>query len=94
MKDEYSHFVKCSVAVNHLVMFYENKWYQVDSQKKIVSKVETDTEPMSRDEETTLVDKYKSNLDVAPAQDASPTPDVSPTCQKKCQQITKRIRHL
>ena len=31
LKDKYSHFLKCSVAVNHLVMFYENKCYQVDS---------------------------------------------------------------
>ena len=66
LKDKYSHFLKRSVVVNHLVMFYENKYYQVDSQKKIVSKVETDTEPMSTDEESTVVDKCKANLDLSP----------------------------
>ena len=70
LKDKYSHFLKCSVAVNHLVMFYENKHYQVDSQKKIVSEVETDTKPMSTDEESNVVDKFKSNL------------EASPTCQR------------
>ena len=35
-----------------------------------MSEVETDTEPMSTDEESNVVDKFKSNL------------EVSPTCQR------------
>ena len=70
LKDKYSHFLKRSMGINHLVMFYENKCYQVDSQKKIVSKVEMDIKPMSTDEESTVVDKCKANL------------DLSPTCQR------------
>ena len=53
------------MAVNHLVMFYENKQYQVDSQKKILTKVEMDTEPMSTDEESIVVDRGNANLDMS-----------------------------
>ena len=51
LKEKYSHFLKKSVAVNHLVKFHENKMYKVDDQTKFMSELDADVESMSTDDD-------------------------------------------
>ena len=59
LKDKYSHFLKCSVPVNHLIQFHEDKLYKVDEKSKVTYDSDQDVESMVTEDR----DLSHSNLD-------------------------------
>ena len=49
LKNKYAHFLKCSVPVNQLVLFHEDKMYKVDKDSKITYDSDKDAESVVSD---------------------------------------------